>query len=370
MKCLFITATNMVYDGRTRELLSTMLKLTENKTTVVSTSDKDIANTASNHYIIRYTSIKDYFRFVLKTIKIGKEQKGVDVLFVDNRKASIPGVILNSLLKPKKLVYDARELYLLKETKHFVGKMGCFFEKMVIKKADIVIAANEERKNIMEDYYEKKGNIIVFENYRKLQFSPEYNHDELLKKYGYLFKDPYFVILSTAGCDLSRDTLELLESLKSLDFPYRLILVGCSEGNDKRVVEKYIEDENLHEVFLLPKLEQDDLQFLIEHSNLGIAQYHKQDSNNLYCASGKVYEFLYGGIPIATSDNPPLLRLTKGYGVGVSSEKIGEAIALVKKDYEYYSTKVKEFIMGNYLEKSHKLFLTELTKALEEKSNG
>ena len=61
----------------------------------------------------------------------------------------------------------------MRESDSLSGKIGCFFEKRMIERADIVICAGRERKEIMEKEYRLKSDIMVFENFRSLKYSSE-----------------------------------------------------------------------------------------------------------------------------------------------------------------------------------------------------
>ena len=90
------------------------------------------------------------------------------------------------------MIYDARELYLQRETHGFASKVGCFFESRMIAKAALTICANEERKQVMEKEYGKIGAILVFENFRKLSYSKEFSEEVMKLKFDYLNGDDSF----------------------------------------------------------------------------------------------------------------------------------------------------------------------------------
>ena len=162
MKILFISAANKNFDGRTRALLDVLNSFAD-VVDITTTQESDFVD--NNSYYVNYKSYKEFIR---KTVEIGKGHRDVDFIFADNRKATVPALKLNKLLKPKAVIYDARELYLQRETHGFASKVGCFFESRMIAKAALTICANEERKQVMEKEYGKIGAILVFENFRKL----------------------------------------------------------------------------------------------------------------------------------------------------------------------------------------------------------
>lgn len=164
MKILFISASDKNYDGRTRALLDALYCVGNVVEITVSEENKNYGN----EYYIKKGS---YVSFINRSVILGKTIKNIDCLFIDNRKASIPGLILKKLIHPKVTFYDARELYLKNEVIAIKSKLGCISEKKVIEEADYVVCANCERKKIMEDIYALKNDILVFENYRELHYS-------------------------------------------------------------------------------------------------------------------------------------------------------------------------------------------------------
>ncbi|MBF1331986.1 MAG: hypothetical protein HXM66_04325, partial [Mogibacterium diversum] len=116
MKILFISAANKNFDGRTRALLDVLNSFAD-VVDITTTQESDFVN--NNSYYVNYKSYKEFIR---KTVEIGKEHRDVDFIFADNRKATVPALKLNKLLKPKAVIYDARELYLQRETHGFASK--------------------------------------------------------------------------------------------------------------------------------------------------------------------------------------------------------------------------------------------------------
>ena len=224
MKILFISAANKNFDGRTRALLDVLNSFAD-VVDITTTQESDFVNNSS--YYVNYKSYKEFIR---KAVEIGKDHRDVDFIFADNRKATVPALKLNKLLKPKAVIYDARELYLQRETHGFASKVGCFFESRMIAKAALTICANEERKQVMEKEYGKIGAILVFENFRKLSYSKEFSEEVMKLKFDYLNGDDSFKIVSTAGCEIERGTKELIEAASKLNFYNTLYLVGCKEN--------------------------------------------------------------------------------------------------------------------------------------------
>jgi len=65
--------------------------------------------------------------------------------------------------------------------------------------------------------------------------------------------------------------------------------------------------------------------------------------NNKFCASGKIYEFVFEGLPVITTENLPLVDLVKRHHIGVSSDNYYNGIITIYKDYLYYKENVLSF---------------------------
>ena len=82
---------------------------------------------------------------------------------------------------------------------------------------------------------------------------------------------------------------------------------------------------------------------MISKCHIGVVNYGQYDTNNKYCASGKLYEFLYEGIPVVTTTNPPLKRICEEEKVGVTDDGYADGINEVLNNYELYKANVERF---------------------------
>ena len=122
MKILFISAANKNFDGRTRALLDVINSFAD-VIDITTTHEADCVEGSS--YYVNYKSYKEFIR---KAVEIGKGHGDADFIFADNRKATVPALKLSRLIKPKAVIYDARELYLQRENHGLARKIGSFFE--------------------------------------------------------------------------------------------------------------------------------------------------------------------------------------------------------------------------------------------------
>lgn len=356
MKFFLISFGDYDYDGRLRELMKVFAQLGE-----VSALTRGSVPVFAKHTL--YAG--GYAGFIREAIRCAKNQGGFDVLVLDNRKAVIPGLVVRALMRPKAMVQDCRELYVPEDVRHFAGKVGCFFEKMGIRSADVIICANQERAQFMKKIYCLQDVPLVYENLRKLEYSDENAEAFQTERFASMIQEDEVRIIATDGCSISRTNDVLVRQMKYVEGKCRLLLAGSNVLEERQVIESIIAEQQMDNVEILGQLNQDELKYLISHSHIGIVSYHQKDLNNKFCASGKLFEFLYEGIPVVTSTNPPLKRLCEENGIGVSDDMYADGINQVLANYAGYQKNAKEFSEKNTVEANNESLLRQVSERLQ-----
>lgn len=342
MNLFFISYGIWEHDGRMRELVGVCQLL--GSTQYVTRVTSDFSQQDKDHHYITNNSFLTPFVFIFKSLFIALRMEKIDVLFVDNRMAVMPAILIKRLKRPTFLVQDVRELYLLNETKHIKGKIGCIFEQYLMRQADVVISANHHRADIMKSSFHLDEKPIVFENIRDLKYTGMMSKKEIIDKYEAFFKKNTMRIISTSGCSIERTNDVLVEAMVNLGEGYELFLVGSGSKGEIHTIKQIIEAHELNNVHIIGKLNQDELKYFVENCHIGVVNYHQHDTNNKYCASGKIYEFLFQGLPVVTTENIPLMELCDKFGIGLYDNTYVEAIRTVAKDYDFFKKNVQDFI--------------------------
>ena len=144
MKLLLISYASLESDGRLCNLISVFEQMGELSTFTRGKRPRTQRSVICN---------SSYPLFIIQAVNYARKLGKIDVLVLDNRKATIPGLLIRSLNLANYIIQDCRELYLFDEVKHFTGKTGCIFEKLMARRADIVICANRERAEIMKSQF-------------------------------------------------------------------------------------------------------------------------------------------------------------------------------------------------------------------------
>lgn len=357
MNILLISYGDLDYDGRLRSLLSLFSRIG----TVYSYTRGSKA--LSGNGVVCDLS---YGAFIRSSVDYAKRLHDIDILVLDNRKATIPGMIIRKKIKPHYTIQDSRELYLINEVKHFSGKVGCIFEKKMAKEADIVICANEERAKIMQREYKLSNLPLTYENLRQLKYSSEDNVEEIAEKFKEYINNDEVRIISSSGCSLARTNDVLVRNLKNVERKCRLFLVGSSDSKEEAIIRDLASKDKVNSVTILGQLNQAELKYLISQCHIGIVNYGQYDTNNKYCASGKLYEFLYEGVPVVTTTNPPLRRICENERVGVSDDDYCNGINKIVTLYKEYKDAVSEFCERNTILSNDETLIENLKKYISE----
>lgn len=279
------------------------------------------------------TILIDKSRGFLEMLKKLLFLKKIDILFIDNR-AIIPIALLFCFFKrPRHIVQDCREMYFCREQKYLKSKIGCFFEYIMLKKANIIIVANKYRARIMKKAYNLDKKILIFENIRNFD-DQKYEEMILEIKYKKLLERNTFKIISTSGYNGNSLDKNLIKFIEKAEGNYELFFVG------KINKLKKIEQKNIHYIDKIPFSE---LRFLLNKMNVGYVGYEIINLNTKYCASGKIYEYLNENLPILSHKNIPLKNFIKKYNVGVSGDNINELIKRLEQNPEFYKENILQF---------------------------
>jgi len=364
MKVLLISNSIIEYDGRLRELVKIAKGIGD---TYYISRALSLEENEKSHYVFSSLGKFNYIRFIKYCLHIAKnidQKTPIDILFVDNRKAILPAILIKNKIKIKYIIYDSRELYLLKESRSISNFIGCVLENLFIHNFNVIICANSQRSKIMKDIYNLKKNPLVFENLRKLNFSNRIeNMQNYEKKYKKIFNNNTFIVTVTDGFSQKRGTDKLIEAIKNLGKKYSLVIAGKTTAQDMNKLKKMLElnEDNIHVVGILAEQE---LNYIINKSNVGFASYPMDTYNNIYCASGKIYEFIFEGLPIITSKNPPLVEICNKYKIGIATENYITAIMEISNNYQYYKNNVLNMQKIVSVENNNNKLIDQIKKEL------
>ena len=361
MKILLISYDYYLYDGRLRELIRAAKELGE-VTYVTRASEGEMSQEKSH---ILYHD-QGYSYFLLYVCRLAKKSGKQDLIFIDNRKGILPGYLAEKITGSSFMVQDCRELYDMRSAAGIQGKIGCAIEKIFTRHSDVIIAANAYRAKIMVKMFGLTCEPLHYENIRRLEYSSADRRQQVERECKVFFSEEKFRIISTAGCDMSRTTGKMLEAMKELGESFELLLIGESGEDDEQIVRGMIRNLRLTNVKIFPRMDQDHLKYFIENSQVGMVAYHQRDLNNKYCASGKIFEFLFEGKPVVASTNPPLKELCEKYKIGRASDDYASAVRNMAEHYEQWQRYVEKYIRHLDVEQHNHRLAEQIRKRLED----
>lgn len=371
MKILILSHGVIEKDARLRELISAFRLIGDVQYTCRSVGTGNANNDPQRHIFANKSNRSQFLNminFYYFCRNIALKLEGLDILVSDNRYTIAPTIWISRILKkkPVMLIHDSREMYDYRDMRHLSGKIGSISERIYLKYFDILSCAGQERASIMQDKYGLRRRPIVFENIRKLSYEKGFSKCEAARRFDRYFNKDAKYVISTNGLIVARQTDRLVRVFSELGDEYQLILAGVARKSDADEINRIIEEHRITNVNYLGYLNESDLKYVISRSAVGVVSYAQRTRNEIFCMSGKVYEYLYEGLPLVTTSNPPLLRLCSDYGVGITDDNFKDGIIQVFDDYEKYQNNVNTYISGVDVKENNQMYSSEVLRLFAE----
>ena len=222
------------------------------------------------------------------------------------------------------IIYDMWEFYTLKEHKKLTSRLGTLVEIFVLKRVNKVIVCNAHRKTLIRRYYGIE-NADVIENIRALPYE-EISDVNLKEKYLSHISWSAVNFVITNGFSSERGDTNLIEAFAN-QYNYSLTFIGRSTAADEVLLEELISKKGLSNIYKVNTIPYAILAGVVKFFDFGVVNYSLRNLNNKYCASGKVYEFMFLGLPVLTSSNPSLKQVTDHYHCGESTNELSTGIS-------------------------------------------
>lgn len=342
-KILSVVYDSIDYDGRAQR---TVEALSEHYCVTIFSIDSghNFSSSKFSSKVIALPNLKRFkilrhlyfwLRFWINAFKIKP-----NIVWAHNYFVVFPSWIAARLNKSK-LIYDAYELIIPERTKpqSYRDKFWYLLEQWTIKKTDLVIVANQERAELMKEHYRLLQAPLVVRNIPPIP-SSQFNKNEILMRYPVLHRKhkKEILLVYCGNIDLDRGIENFVEAIKYLDERFRLILVGG--GPDIDFLEAVVTKLGLQDRVLftnrVPHLE---IHSILQMCDVGLITYSKNSLNDIYCAPNKIYEYAQAGLPIITTDQPPLRNIIDKYNIGayISFSKDSDSKArLIAKQIELF----------------------------------
>jgi len=271
-----------------------------------------------------------------------------DVIYAHDFYMTVPGTIA-ALATGAKLVYDAHELIIPESAEKMNCRARMFYvlEKLCIRYAGVVIAANRERAERMQRHYRLAQCPIVVRNIP----APPTCTDDLSSRIC------EFPILPGDACTLvyqgvltcARGVQTFLNAMRYLPDHYHMIIIGT--GPDENALSKDMRAWGLSDrCHIMGRVPREQLSSLLARCDVGLLCYPYTGLNNIYCAPNKVFEYAQAGLSMVSSDQPPLKNLFDSYGIGaavdlrMSPKALASVIESVSIDRQRHVKALERFL--------------------------
>ena len=333
MRIVFVVYHDLLTEARSQDTLKALESIGD--VTVISQNELPRWSQSRN-IIVPYENERKgfrYARFLNVAKKVIKEEQP-QMVFLHDAITLIPFV--KTHCPSSKIVCDQSELMVDRKNSNirlFILNLMDIRNKYQLKKADLVICANEERAIITQFYYRLNKKPFVFENIHRID--DEYNKDELDQKYNRLISDKCKLVVYGGGVSKARKTYDIVRAIAPKK-DVCLIVAGTNpEGVEyfHQLITELNVTERIAYIGFVPRSE---WRYLLSIADISIVAFERNCWNNIYCASGKAFESLFEGTPILCSNNPPLERICREKHVGVATDDFSEGIDLLLKDIDIY----------------------------------
>jgi len=344
------------YDGRAQRLLEVLQSLGDIFVVDVAVQGETMEPIVSvPRFSVRFGSrtgkLRRHFRF-WRAALIESWRRRPTVIVSADYFPTLPAW-LASKLTGALLIYDAHELIIPEPggSMSWRDRFWYWMERLAVRRAELIITANEERAQLMQNHYRLTRPPVVMQNIPPMKSVSEEEKKIVLARYPKLVRryPDERLILYQGNVDLSRGIDRFVQALGYLPAEYRLIVVGGGPDLERlQKIGKPFEREG--RLTMLGRVEHRLLPAITAMADVGIVTYPFRGLNNIYCSPNKLFEYAQAGLPVVATNQPPLRRLVEGYGIGKlisehdTSERIAEAIKEVAEKKDQYAKALIRFL--------------------------
>ncbi|WP_454455450.1 glycosyltransferase [Thauera phenylacetica] len=326
-KILVILYGNLEFDGRVQRIVEIAKEF--GSVTVIdvvpfASDDKGMSGIARRSVRVRseWGQLRRHYEFNRQVISFVRKERP-DVVFAEDYYTPFAG-LLSKLFGKSLFVYDAHELIIPERSLFglsFREAVWYLLEKLAIKHADLVLAANPERAQLMYEHYRLPIVPSYMRNIPKKVIATSLDEQSVMEKYPFLDKGgrTSLTVLYQGDVSLKRGVGRFLDAMEFLPNGATFIIAG--DGPDRSVIEqrysKLIERGSLR---MLGRVSQSLLPAVTRFADVGVVTYPLQGLNNLYCAPNKIFEYLNANVPVVATSQLPLRNILNNYRVGVVVE--------------------------------------------------
>lgn len=279
-----------------------------------------------------------------------------DVYHAHDLNTLIPAWLAARLMGAK-VVYDSHELYTERPVE--IPWLWRRVESFLITRVDKVIAANDDRAEVMLNEYGARELPTVIMN---CPTSPLESANGTITLREVLPVDARTkrIVLYQGGLSPNRCLEELTISAKLFNESAILVFVGNSTWFSESVLKELVIQHRLvGRVYFLPAVDSRHLVHFISSADIGVVIYKNTCRNNYLCAPNKLFDYCMASLPIIGCDFPPIRRIAVKYGTTTlfdpeDPKSIAAAVnSLIENDTALASAKVATAVVASEFNWEH-----------------
>lgn len=254
-----------------------------------------------------------------------------------------------------KLVYDAHELSVPESGERHSLRVHLFYllERFVLPHADLVIAANPERAQIMQGHYSLAIWPTVVRNIPPLPQS-KLNDSQVVVRYPLLkrenLKDVHLIYMG--DINRARGLDKLLHAADLLPPYFKVIFVGG--GPDLGYLKSLVASNATNRFRIVGPVIHDHVYDVLRQADIGFASYSTKGLNNIYCAPNKLFEYAQAGLPVVATCQPTIACLLRSYRIGelvgcngeITSNELAAAFVRIASQIDVYRHNLNRFVQS------------------------
>ncbi len=289
------------------------------------------------------SKLKCHIKFFIASLGIALRKKP-DLIIGANFFTAFTARIA-ALLVGCRYIYDAYEL-VLPEPDNTSSRRDLFWywmERLSVRRAAVVLAANEHRAREMARHY----NIPVPIVFRNIPDPGKRVAPDLIRILPSLPGE--IRLLYQGDMSKNRGILRFVEAMIHLPSNIKLVLAGG--GPDLDEIQREITRLNLdHRTICTGRVPNAELAAITKLCDTGIVTYPVAGMNNIYCAPNKIFEYAQAGLPVIASEQPPLRDAVEKYRIGeivshaATSLEIANRVLEIVKNREAYRQGLPKFL--------------------------
>ena len=215
------------------------------------------------------------------------------------------------------VIYNAHELWSeAAENNAPLRPLWRVLERVVCRRSARVIVPEVNRAGILHREYGAKQLPLVVRNI-PADPAPYRRSSALRKQLEISCHDT--VVLYQGLFAATRCLLPLLHAFEQLPGSYHLVLAGEGDPAYTQEIERAgaALPGRIHRLAWMPP---DELRDITAGASVGVLLYSREGRNNVYAAPNKLYEYLFAGLPLVSSEFPGLRSVIEKGGYGACAD--------------------------------------------------